>query len=218
MEAIRALLHRAEPVRWVFAGDSITHGAAHTIGWRDYTELFSERVRWELRRTRDIVIKTGTSGWTVADLEGDLDWNVLQFRPDCVSLMFGMNDCVRGAENLGAFREAYLRIIERLRDELGAAILLHTPNGTLPTGGEARIANLPAYREAILDIAATAGVPCLDHFLEWTAAAESGAMDHWLAHGCHPNEYGHRAFAHRLFRALDIWDEDGWTCQLMVPR
>ena len=53
MDEIRALLGRDEPVRWVFTGDSITHGAAHTIGWRDYTELFDERARWELRRTRE---------------------------------------------------------------------------------------------------------------------------------------------------------------------
>ncbi len=205
-------------MRWVFTGDSITHGAAHTLGWRDYTELFSERVRWELRRTRDIVIKTGISGWTVADLETDLDWNVLQFRPDCVSLMFGMNDCTRGPENLVAFHETYRRVIARLQAETGAAILLHTPNWTLPTGGEARVANLPAYREVILDVAAKAGVPCLDHFPEWVAAAERGVLDHWLAHGCHPNEYGHRVFAQRLFRALGIWDESSWSCQLMVPR
>lgn len=218
MDDLRALLRRPAPVRWVFAGDSITHGAAHTLGWRDYTELFSERVRWELRRTRDIVIKTGISGWTVADLEADLDWNVLQFRPDCVSLMFGMNDCTHGPGNLRGFRASYLRVIERLRAETEAAILLHTPNWTLPTGGEARVANLPAYREAILDIAATAGLPCLDHFAEWSAAEEGGAMHHWLGHGCHPNEHGHRALAHALFRALDIWDESSWSCRLMVPR
>ena len=48
-----------EPLRWVFAGDSITHGALHTMGWRDYTELFSERLRHELKRPRDCVVKTG---------------------------------------------------------------------------------------------------------------------------------------------------------------
>ena len=44
METIRRLLSRDAPVKWLFTGDSITHGALHTIGWRDYTELFSERV------------------------------------------------------------------------------------------------------------------------------------------------------------------------------
>ena len=218
VEKIRALLRRTEPVRWVFAGDSITHGAAHTVGWRDYTELFGERVRWELRRTRDIVVKTGISGWTVADLASELEWAVLQFRPDCASLMFGMNDCVKGPEGLATFRSIYLRAIERIREETGALVFVHTPNWTLPTGGAERVASLPAYREAIREIAAAAGVPCLDHFPEWTAAEGAGSMHHWLAHGCHPNEYGHRVLAHALFRELGIWDEASWTCQLTVPR
>ena len=36
---------------WVFYGDSITHGAAHTHGWRSFPEIFQERVRWELKKT-----------------------------------------------------------------------------------------------------------------------------------------------------------------------
>jgi lysophospholipase L1-like esterase len=217
MERIRALLHRDAPVRWVFAGDSITHGAAHTVGGRDYTELFSERVRWELGRARDIVIKTGVSGWTVTNLADELDWAVLQFRPTCVSLMFGMNDCVQGEEGLTAFIDTYTRTVEHIRRDTGAEILLHTPNWTLPTGGDARVAHLPAYREAVLKVAADTGTPCVDHFPIWTGAEESGAMHHWLGHGCHPNAYGHRVLAHTLLRALDIWDEASWVCQLTTP-
>jgi lysophospholipase L1-like esterase len=205
-------------VRWVFAGDSITHGAAHTVGWRDYTELFSERVRWELRRTRDIVIKTGISGWTVADIAAELDWMVIQFRPQCVSLMFGMNDCVAGRDYLPNFRREYLQIINRIRDECGAEVMVHTPNWTLPTGGDARVEHLAAYRDAILELATETNIPCIDHFLVWRAAEADGSMHHWLAHGCHPNEYGHRLLAQTLFRELGIWDATSWTCQLMVPR
>ena len=43
MEQIKRLLEREQALTWIFTGDSITHGAAHTIGWRDYTELFCER-------------------------------------------------------------------------------------------------------------------------------------------------------------------------------
>ena len=59
------MMDDAPPLRWVFTGDSITHGAVHTYGWRDYTELFSERLRYEMGRRRDMVIKTGISGWTI---------------------------------------------------------------------------------------------------------------------------------------------------------
>jgi acyl-CoA thioesterase-1 len=215
---IRALLARPEPVRWLFTGDSITHGAAHTVGWRDYTELFGERIRWELGRRRDVVIKTGTSGWTVQDLRADLDWNVLQFRPACVSLMFGLNDCLAGPDGVARFRETYLAVTERIRASSGALVLLHTPNWLLPTDRAERREHLPRYREAILEVAQATGVPCLDHFPLWLAAEPDGSMHHWLAHGCHPNEYGHRVLAHTLFRALGIWDDRSWTCQLNVPR
>ena len=215
--ALRARLAQREPIRWLFAGDSITHGAAHTVGWRDYTELFSERVRWELGRMRDIVIKTGISGWRIENLAADLDWNVLQFNPDVVSLMFGLNDCLAGPEVLDRFRETYLVVIARIRAETGALVLLHTPNWMLPTDRPERLANLPAYREAVLAVAAEANAPCVDHYPIWVAAEPSGSMHHWLAHGCHPNEYGHRMLARTLFRALDLWDERSWTCQLIVP-
>ena len=56
MQAIQKLIRSAEPVKWLFYGDSITHGAVHTFGARDYTEHFTERVRFELKsdpRRRD---------------------------------------------------------------------------------------------------------------------------------------------------------------------
>lgn len=218
MERIRQLLNREAPVKWLFTGDSITHGALHTIGWRDYTELFSERIRFEMRRFRDVVIKTGISGWTIERIADDLDWNVLQFRPDCASIMVGMNDCNQGPDGLKRFQETYLRTIDRIRQETGAAILLHTPNWTLTTGGEQRRQYLPVYIEVIRQVARDVNVPLIDHFTEWVQAEANGAMHHWIGHGCHPNEYGHRAIAHAIFRALGIWDDASWTCQLNVPR
>lgn len=218
MQAVRELLKGESPVKWVFTGDSITHGAKHTVGWRDYVELFCERLRWELGRSRDVVIKTGISGWTIERIADDLEWNVLQFQPGCVSIMVGMNDCPQGPQGLDRFRETYLRTISRIREEAGAEVLLHTPNWTLATGGDVRMQLLPAYAEAIRDIAREANAPLIDHFAEWLEADPTGAMHHWIGHGCHPNEYGHRAMAHALFRALGIWDDASWTCQLNVPR
>jgi lysophospholipase L1-like esterase len=101
---IAQLLSRNDPIRWVFAGDSITHGALHTMGWRDYTELFSERVRWELGRMRDVLIKTGVSGWRVENLTADWEWSVSQHRPHVLSVALGTNDCASGAAGLDTFK------------------------------------------------------------------------------------------------------------------
>ena len=40
---------------WLFTGDSVTAGDQHTYGRRDYTELFAERIRYELGRISDTV-------------------------------------------------------------------------------------------------------------------------------------------------------------------
>ena len=37
MKDVKELLNEDRPVTWLSAGDSITHGAVHTLGWRDYT-------------------------------------------------------------------------------------------------------------------------------------------------------------------------------------
>lgn len=216
MERITALLQRDRPVRWVFAGDSITHGAAHTSGWRDYTELFSERLRWELGRSRDMVIKTGISGWTVDALANDLEANVLSFAPDCVSMMFGMNDCTQGREGLPAFRDRYRETIAAIRIRTGAEVLLHTPNAVIPPATEARIGNLPTYRQAILELGAELDVPVIDHFTIWSSPEFASALHHWMPDGFHPNEFGHRVLARVLFQALDLWDDASPTCRLPI--
>lgn len=78
---------------WLFTGDSITHGALHTRGWCSYPAHFAERVRWEMRHLRDVVINTGIGGDRTPGLLADLDWRVLRFKPDVVSLTYGVNDC-----------------------------------------------------------------------------------------------------------------------------
>src|SRR5690554_5045874 len=95
-ELIAKSLKEKDPLIWVFIGDSITHGAKHTHGYRAYPEIFSERVRYELGRVRDVVINTGISGNTTQNILDDFDWRVKQFNPRIVSLMIGTNDCATG--------------------------------------------------------------------------------------------------------------------------
>src|SRR5581483_8207312 len=111
-QPIRALLSGNNPVTWVFTGDSITHGALHTMGWRDYPQHFAERVRWEMHRYRDVVINTGISGDRMPGLLADADWRVYRFQPKVVSLMMGMNDCTAGPTG----RDEYRRNLETFLD------------------------------------------------------------------------------------------------------
>ena len=111
LERIAGFLKQKDPLIWLFTGDSITHGAKHTQGYRSYPEIFSERIRYELGRLRDIVINTGISGNTAQVIINDFGWRIGQFKPAVVSLMIGTNDCVE-TRNISpeVFRERTLMI------------------------------------------------------------------------------------------------------------
>ena len=67
-------------------------GALHNFGWRDYTELVVERTRWEMQRMRDCIINTAVSVWKITSIIDDLEWSILQHRPDVLFINVGMND------------------------------------------------------------------------------------------------------------------------------
>lgn len=216
LEIIKNALAGPDPVKWLFTGDSITHGAFHTLGHRDYTEHFAERVRWELRRVRDGVIKSAVNGWRITDLAADLEWNVLQYRPQIVSLNFGMNDCTAGTEGLAAFKEGYHDVLRRISLETDAAIILHTPPGLLPLA-PIRQDHIHRYAEVVREIASETGAVLVDHLANWEDASKREMMVYWQSDAFHPNEYGHRAMAHLLFEKLGVFDAQSAVCRLFVP-
>lgn len=216
MQKIPALLSdREKPAKWLFYGDSITHGAVHTFGKRDYTEHFSERVRTELGRSQDIVIKTAVSGNTTRDLLATFDWRVGAFRPDVVFLMIGMNDCSAGRNiTLGEFRENLEVLIRKIAD-LGGETVLQTTCPILPGGAPDREGNFPAFMKTIREVAAERSLLLVDHEAFWQVHADKHY--YWMSNAFHPNGEGHLAFAHELFRKIGIFDENSTTCRLFVP-
>jgi len=215
-EKITDLLAGETPIKWLFAGDSITHGAYHTFGHRDYPEHFAERVRWEMRRVRDHVITSAVSGWRITTIADDLEWSVLQYRPQVVSINVGMNDCVEGAEGVAKFSRVYRNVLSRVRDDFDPALILHTPNTIVNKTGCART-HLSLYADAIREISPEFGAILVDHEKDWQATQNREALMYWLSDEIHPNEYGHRAMAHTLFRELGIFDAESITCRLLVP-
>ena len=206
MKKIIERLNSPEPVRIVFAGDSITHGALHTYGSRDYTELFSERLRYEMNRPRDIVIKTGISGWTTQAVRDDIEWNVLQFRPHIVSIMLGMNDAAKGREAIGKFKDNYNFIIDEI-EKLNSLVLLHTMNPIWESAKKDR-GDLPFYVEAVREIASQRKLPVIDHYSYWQQklAEDPRRSFGWMDDEIHPNSRGHCIFARMIFKNLKMWD------------
>ena len=215
MDRVRELLRRDAPVKWLFYGDSITHGSNHTFGWRDYVELFSERVRAELGRSMDIVINSAISGHTTRQLLAGYSWRVEQFRPDVVFLMIGMNDCKDELEmSTDEFRGNLVQLYEQ-NAGLGALTVFQTTCPIIPGLAPEREPTFPSFMQAIREVAAAQEAPLVDHIKHWEQREESHQL--WMSNAFHPNEFGHRAFAHLIFQELEIFDPESRCCRLFVP-
>ncbi|NNG39122.1 SGNH/GDSL hydrolase family protein [Flexivirga sp. ID2601S] len=188
---------------WVFAGDSITQGVFHTHGARSWVELIHERVRWELDRLMDIVINSGVSGWTAAEVNAEFDHLVGRFAPTVVSIALGTNDALDGEAGLASFRDE-LTDIARRSTALGARVVLHTPVPVMPDAPAARREWLPSYAEVVRAVAAAEGSTLIDHERHWLDHFGAAAPTAWMDDHTHPNAVGHREMANTTLRELGL--------------
>jgi lysophospholipase L1-like esterase len=213
--ALREKLAQVDkPLMWVITGDSITQGAKWLGQERSYPELLQERMRWELKRRRDLFVNSAISGEKTAGLLADFDWRVLRFRPDVVSIMIGMNDATLGTTGRQKFEADLREMIERVR-AVGAIPILHRTNPIDDENpGSTSRADLPAYNEVIGRVAQSTRTLLVDHWRHWRDERPSSvALRDWLADPIHPNAAGHRQLAIQLFRTLGCYDSAAASCQ-----
>lgn len=220
---VQAYLTREQPVVWLFCGDSITQGARHTRGHRDFSQLFKERLG-EMARNEDVVVNTAVGGWSSGSMEGRWEDRVARFKPDVVFFMFGTNDA---ASDRFDPEELLLRMSEwpgRIPD---SKAIWMSPVPVAPTkpeavllpgkrqGFERRQERLPVLVERMRSHAKERNIDFIDH---WAVFGEAGfGMVNLMDGGFHPNEYGHRQIAHTMFRRLGMWDDQSWVCRLFIP-
>jgi acyl-CoA thioesterase-1 len=214
---LHSIFSSSKGVTWLLTGDSITHGAVYTFGWRSYPEHFMERLRWELRRMADTVINTGTSGDTTDGLLRDLQERVLRFRPDVTSIMMGMNDCVAGRGGIEAFRTNLLNLADASENS-ASFLLLHTPNPIRP-GSDLERTHLPHYADIIREVATRRRLILVDHYDHWVSQNRKhpGTFRRWLdSDGIHPSAQGQLELAKLFFVMLGIFDPASPTCALRI--
>ncbi len=211
------LLKGQQPVTWVFTGDGIAQNVEQADGWRSFSEHFSERVRWELRRLNDVVISTDTIGDRSGSLLKELDARALRFNPDVVSVTIGMNDAMSGPKGRAVFRDHLTDLVDTLQAK-GAIVLLNTPNA-IPQRESVRFTDLAAYVDIIRKVASDRSAPLVDHWTHWKQAKpKDDELVKWLSEDrIHPGIFGHREMAKLLFNTLGIFDPSSPTCLAKVP-
>ena len=203
------------PWCWLFYGDSITHGAAHTHGWRSFPEIFAERIRWEIQHRQDIVINTGISGNTSDDLLREYDWRCRHWQPQVVFLLIGTNDIVK-KDNIALFSDNLAQLVQLVRAD-GAIPILQTypPIQKLQENPQylKRYREMPDYNKAIRKIAQRGNIILIDHDRRWRKfASDPEALAARLGEPIHPGALGHLEMAKEIFRCLKIYDPESECC------
>ena len=201
--------------RWVFYGDSITHGCAHTSGWRNFVEIFTEVIRWEKASLFDHVINSGNSGYSSTHLvrDGQFDWQVADLKPNVVLILIGANDIVLPDASLERFTENLRTLVKKTRDINAIPVLqtyntmelLRNPVEKWQHDYVKRYNEFPSYNDAIRKVAQEFDVILVDHDKHWrTNAADATTLNFWLGDPLHPGARGHQEMAKLIVRTLGI--------------
>jgi lysophospholipase L1-like esterase len=190
--------------RVMVTGDSITD-CERTVGENPLGYGYPLRVagQWGLRHPdrQPVWLNTGISGNRVSDLTGRWQADVLDARPDVVSILVGINDCglhySLGFDKVTTeeYRDGYRRLLEPLA-ERGVKLILIEPF-LLPVAEDQYgwRPDLDAKIQVVRRLADEfdAHLIAADGMFAGLAATSGNAT--WAADGVHPTAAGHAALA-----------------------
>ena len=204
-----------QPVKIVCLGDSVTGVYYHTGGRRAYPEMVAVALEQVYPQAKITVINAGISGHSTQDALKRLQTDVLDHKPDLVTVMFGLNDMVRVP--LADYQANLKSIVEKCRG-VGAEVLLCTPNAVIETAGRPT-AKLIEYMGAMKEVGQQLNVPVCDCYATHTALREREPLA-WrlvMSDEIHPNMDGHKLNAVAICRSISGRDVSLRTADPLQP-
>jgi lysophospholipase L1-like esterase len=181
--------------RLVVLGDSTAVGLGDPVpggGWRGVGPLVAEALGVEAAG----YLNSSFTGARMRCVRTEQLPEALRHRPDVALLVVGMNDTLRSDFDAGSIAEDLAHVIAELA-ATGALVIpvrFHDHGKVFRLPGplyRALKARIDALNDAIDEVVARAGVPCLD-LVALPGAYELSA---WSVDRLHPSELGHRMLA-----------------------
>lgn len=176
-------------------GDSITAGYAVRRG---FTSFWREMLQKKYSQAKIEMINSGISGDTTMDGLARLDWTVLSYEPDLVTINFCINDCVLRL-GLDEFEMNLVEMVRRIRAGPGSEMLLLSSQ-PLETPPYDRL--VLDYYQAIERVAKEMDVGFVDVYGAWMERIRQGTpLGSLILSGLdHPNEAGYKIISEVLMR------------------
>jgi lysophospholipase L1-like esterase len=199
--------------RLLFIGDSITDCERRTdtshLG-HGYVRLVREYLYARDPGNAPLVINRGISGNKMPDLQKRWQRDVLDERPDVLSIFIGINDVWHGLSpgrsgtSIGEFIAGYRDILTRTRNALpGCAMVLCEPSVIWPPVHEQGEEKLAPYVAAVHDVGREFDVAAIVALHgAFNAARDAQPAIDWTSDGVHPTRAGHRLIARMWLDAI----------------
>ncbi|PYI56537.1 SGNH/GDSL hydrolase family protein [Paenibacillus flagellatus] len=209
----------ARPALYVAIGDSVTHGIMEgevLEHERVYHQLLRKRIAKRYPNSVLNVINSGVSGDTAHRSRERWAHDVICYKPDLVTIKFGLNDAHGGEEGVKPYIAAIRDLVRLIRNETDAELLLMTPSMMMKRDNafisEEHRRHVPTflkvyeeghllrYVEALRSFAASDGLPLLDVYAMWERMEAEGVDIHTrLSNGInHPDRQFHEELAEAL--------------------
>ena len=201
--------------RILFTGDSITdcgrrNDPNHPLGLAGYVVFAAAGIQAHVASPKLEIYNRGISGNRVKDLLGRFDEDLLALRPTVVSILIGINDTWRAFDRndpttTEAYAADYRTILTRIRDELGARVVLLEPFVLhVPPDRATWRADLNPRIDVVRKLALEFGTELIPLDGLFAQAATQAPPAFWAEDGVHPTIAGHQLIAQAWLKNAGI--------------
>ncbi len=183
-------LRSNQAVTLVGFGDSLTYGWNADKGYLDFLH---ETLARQFPKAHLTILNRGVPGDTAAGGIERLGFDIVEAKPDCVVIQFGLNDVFSGYD-VAMFRRNMLRLIEGLETTTEADLVLTTSVWfDMPSVYDHAF----CFYQCIEDIAQERELPIVRLHARWKQHIDNGSIQRHLvqADGIHPTREGYYLMA-----------------------
>lgn len=204
---IDTLIAEKEYLVWLALGDSITEYNHCTEGYPNCLQHFDNSLKSRFGKDRFVIVNAAVGGRSLTDDLGFAMDKIDRFKPEFVTVMYGMNDTNNGEQGLAAFKDRLKSLCNYAREK-GVVMLLLTQNPLdfgcdIPPLRTRR--TFPLYEKAIVAVAAEQNIEVIDIYSIWKKEVlDVDPNEHFkLLHDVvHPNHKGHEYIYSIMKKAL----------------
>ena len=176
-----------------------------------YIEKFRERLIDKYEQTSVSVINAGIAGDVLPSMIARADRDVVRYDPDLILINGSLNWDDEQMGDASVYKQLLKGLVQKLKKETSADIVLITPNGDLPNtmfampGQGVAEPTTPLRCKAIREIAEEEQVCLADVRAVWDAALNAGCpWEELLANRInHPSVEGHEVYAEVLMKLFE---------------